>query len=146
MQLRSLRPKNGASLTQLREMLGGKGWRSALPTALPDSVLLRLALDFRRVEGSFLPNSDSADGDQISLAAAMYVIMSLLIDHPERLGEPHSLKLPEKALIRTIGIYQQGLEREIVTRLSGSPASAHPEAVADELVRCVNEFHGSLTG
>ena len=51
--LRNLRPRLGADLGQLRDLVQAGGWRSALPEALPDPVLLMLALDFRSVEASF---------------------------------------------------------------------------------------------
>lgn len=141
MQLRALRPKEGAKLGQLTKLLEGRGWRSSLPAALPDALLLRLALDFRRVEGSFTPDIDPTDEDRASMAAAMYVVLNLLCEHPKRVGDPNDLSISDNALVRVIKIYQVGLEREIVARISGHAGTIDQETLADELVRCVNECH-----
>lgn len=139
MQLQALRPKQGANLVQLRNLLDGRGWRSALPTALPDSLLLRLARDFRRIEAGFAPDSIPTDEDAPSLAAGMYVVMNLLMEHPESPGGRSDLELSEAALMRALQVYQIGLEREIVTRITGLASSTDVETLAEELVRCADE-------
>lgn len=139
MQLQALRPKQGANLVQLRSLLDGRGWRSSLPTAFPDSVLLRLAQDFRRIEAGFAPDSMPTEKDGPSLAAAMYVVMNLLMEHPGRPGGREQLQLSEAALLRAIQVYQIGLEREIVTRITGLASSADSETLAEELARCADE-------
>jgi hypothetical protein len=139
MQLQALRPKQGANLVQLQTLLEGRGWRSALPTSIPDAVLLHLARDFRQVEAGFAPHAVPADEDSASLAAAMYVVMNLLIDHPARRGGGSGFDLSEPALMRMLQLYQVGLEREIVTRITGLASSTDVEALADELVRCADE-------
>lgn len=139
MQLQALRPKQGANLVQLRDLLDGRGWRSALPTALPDALLLRLARDFRRIEAGLAPDSSPTDEDAPALAAGMYVVMNLLIEYPGRPGGRNGLELSEAALVRALQVYQTGLEREIVTRITGLASSTDVETLADELVRCADE-------
>lgn len=142
MQLQALRPKCGADLAQLRDLLDGKGWQSALPPALPDTVLLRLARDFRILEADFTPDRVATEEDGSSMAAAIYVVMNLLIEHPGRLGARKELQLSDAALFRALQVYQIGLEREIVTRITGLASSTDAETLAKELVRCTDERLG----
>lgn len=138
MHLQALRPKQGASLVQLQNLLDGKGWRSAMPTALPDTVLLRLARDFRCVEaGRDAP--DGAPEEAPSLAAALYVVMNLLLHHPGRAGDKGELQISDVGLMRAFQIYQVGLEREIVTRITGLSSSIPADSLAEELLRCADE-------
>lgn len=139
MQLHALRPKRGADLVQLRNLLDGRGWRSALPDSLPDSVLLRLARDFRCVERGLDGDEFKPDEESSALAAAMYVIMNLLMNHPARSGARETLELSEPSLIRALQIYQVGLEREIVSRITGLTSSIPTDSLVDELVRCADE-------
>jgi hypothetical protein len=142
MQLQALRPKCGADLAQLRDLLDGKGWQSALPPALPDTVLLRLARDFRILEADFTPDRVATEEDGSSMAAAIYVVMNLLIEHPGRLGAKNELQLSDAALFRALQVYQIGLEREIVTRITGLASSTDAETLAKEIVRCTDERLG----
>lgn len=139
MQLHALRPKQGANLTQLRSLIEGRDWQSALPTSLPDTVLLRLARDFRCVEAGFSPGRAPADDDAPSLAAAMYVVMNFLLGHPSRSGSQGELEISEVGLMRALQVYQVGLEREIVSRITGLTSSQPSEILAEELLRCADE-------
>lgn len=139
MNLQALRPERGTDLVHLRDLLDGKGWQSALPSALSDTVLLRLAWDFRNVEAGINPDSCPAEEDGSSMAAAIYVVMNLLTGHPGRSGMRHELHLSEAALFRALRIYQIGLEREIVTRITGLTSSTDAEMLAKEMVRCTDE-------
>lgn len=141
MQLRSLRPKQGASLSQLNDLLEGKGWKSAMPHALSDVMLLRLATDFRRVEVGFRPDTTPSEEARRSLGIAMYLIMKVLIDHPQRAGDRHHMDLSDDALIQSVKAYQIGLEREILTRITGFEPSVSEDEIADEMVRYANELH-----
>jgi hypothetical protein len=139
MQIKALRPKQGANLVHLQNLLDGKGWQSSLPTALPDSVLLSLAMDFRRIEADFAPNSMPTEEDGSSLAAAIYLVMNLLAEHPGRHVQGDELQLSEDSLMRAIQVYQIGLEREIVTRITGLAPLTGAEALTDELIRCADD-------
>lgn len=141
MKLRSLRPKQGASLAQLNDLLEGKGWKSAMPHALSDVMLLRLATDFRRVEVGFRPDTTPSEEARRSLGIAMYLIMKVLIDHPQRAGDRHHMDLSDDALIQSVKAYQIGLEREILTRITGFEPSVSEDEIADEMVRYANELH-----
>lgn len=139
MHLQALRPKQGASFVQLHNLLDGRGWRSAMPTSLPDTVLLRLALDFRCVEvGSDTPESGMKE-EAPSLTTALYVVMSLLMQHPDRARDKSELRISDAGLMRAFQIYQMGLEREIVTRITGLSATTSPDALAEEMLRCADE-------
>lgn len=139
MHLQALRPKQGTSLLQLHNLLDGWGWRSAMPTSLPDTVLLRLALDFRCVEaGSGTLESGTKD-EEPSLTAALYVVMNLLMQHPDSAGDKSELQISDAGLMRAFQIYQVGLEREIVTRITGLSTSTSPDALAEEMLRCADE-------
>lgn len=142
MQLQALRPKCGADLAQLRDLLDGKGWQSALPPALPDTMLLRLARDFRNVEAGLNPDRGATEEDRSSMAAAVYTVMNLLIEHPERSGTENEMQLSEAALFRALQVYQIGLEREIVTRITGLASSTDAESLAKEIVKCTDERLG----
>lgn len=110
-----------------------------MPTSLPDTVLLRLALDFRCVEaGSGAPESGVKE-DAPSLTAALYVVMNLLMQHPDRARDKSELKISDAGLMRAFQIYQVGLEREIVTRITGLSSSTSPDDLAEEMLRCADE-------
>lgn len=139
MHLQALRPKQGASLVQLQGLLDGRGWRSAMPTSLPDTVLLCLARDFRSVEVCFGTHDSRVRDEEPSLNAALYVVMNLLIQHPEWAGDKNELQISDAGLMRALQIYQVGLEREIVTRITGISAATSQDALAEEMLRCAEE-------
>lgn len=136
MQLRTLRPKQGANLVQLRSLMEGRGWRSALPEALPDSTLLQLARDFRCVESSFTSESESEE-EGPPLSAALYVVMNLLVQHPAR-GPADGVTLSETGMMRALQVYQRSLEREVLTRITGLATDAR-SSLLDGLLRCIDE-------
>lgn len=110
-----------------------------MPTSLPDTVLLRLALDFRCVEaGSGTLESGTKD-EEPSLTAALYVVMNLLMQHHDSAGDKSELQISDAGLMRAFQIYQVGLEREIVTRITGLSTSTSPDALAEEMLRCADE-------
>jgi len=112
-----------------------------MPMSLPDTVLLRLARDFRCVEaGSDI--DDSGEEDSPAFTAALYVVMSLLLHHPGRTGDKNDLQISDQGLMRAFQIYQVGLEREIVTRITGLSSSIPPDTLAEELLRCTDERNG----
>ncbi|MDI3510032.1 MAG: hypothetical protein PWQ61_797 [Betaproteobacteria bacterium] len=71
----------------------------------------------------------------------MYLIMKVLIDHPQRAGDRHHMDLSDDALIQSVKAYQIGLEREILTRITGFEPSVSEDEIADEMVRYANELH-----
>jgi hypothetical protein len=97
-------------------------------------VLLRLARDFRNVEAGLNPDGGATEEDRFSMAAAIYVVMNLLSEHPGRSGTEYELQLSETALFRALQVYQIGLEREIVTRITKLASSTDAETLAKELV------------
>lgn len=137
MQLQALRPKQGADLLQLRHLLDGRGWRSALPDSFPDAILLRLARDFRCVEASF--TTDVEQDELPSLAPAMYVLMNLLMQHPARGGASDSLELSEEGMVKGLQLYQWSLEREIVRRITGLSVADQTASLMEGLLRCVHD-------
>lgn len=139
MYLHALRPKRGASLVQLHSLLDGRGWRSAMPTSLPDTILLCLARDFRSVEVSTGTHESRVSEEAPSLTAALYVVMNLLMHHPDRAGDKRELQISDAGLMRAFQIYQVGLEREIVTRITGLSASTSADDLAEEMLRCADE-------
>lgn len=138
MQLHTLRPKRGADLEHLRTLLDGRGWRASLPAAFPDAVLLRLAHDFRNVEGSIC-DERPLDEEVPSMASAMFVVMNLLLQHPAREGNNGSLEISERGVMHALQLYQWALEREIVMRIVGLKTSKHTDDLIDGMRRCLNE-------
>jgi hypothetical protein len=49
------------------------------------------------------------------------------------------LQISEVGLMRALQAYQIGLEREIVTRITGLASSVPVEALAEEILRCASE-------
>ncbi len=74
-----------------------------------------------------------------SLAAAMYVVMNLLLHHPGRGADREALELSETGLMRALQVYQVGLQREIVSRITGLASPTPVDVFAEELVRCTHE-------
>jgi hypothetical protein len=138
MQLRHLRPKEGANLEHLKTLIDGRGWRSALPESLPDALLLRLARDFRGVEASVCDPSTEGDG-KTSFAAAIYVLMNLLMQHPARNGDNGQMDISVPGVMHALQLYQLDLEREIVTRIVGVSRPSQTKSLLDGLWRCVEE-------
>jgi hypothetical protein len=134
--LRNLRPRLGADLGQLRDLVQAGGWRSALPEALPDPVLLMLALDFRSVEASFT-RAESSDEEVPSLSAALFIVTNLLFQHPARKGDPDGVTLSEDGMVHALRVYQWAIEREILTRITGLPHGG--PSLLDELLRCLDD-------
>lgn len=115
MNLHSRQPSQGADLRELLEATSGRGWEGALPSALPDKLLLELARDFRASESPNAANADGAD-----LASPTLAVLNLLTLHPERSGEPDApVELSGKALMSALDMYQWAVEREIVSRVVG---------------------------
>jgi len=141
-RLQSLRPDGGADLLQLQSVFDGRGWRSGLPGSLPDDLLLRLARDFRCVEVSLCSadaDPDAGNEDLPALAPAMYTVMNLLVQHPDRNGATGFLDVSQSGLIHAIQLYQWELEREIVARIVGLSRPDQSTALLQGLWRCVHE-------
>lgn len=132
MELKNLRPAAGANLRHLMSLTDGQGWRSALPSAFSDEVLLQLAYDFRRVEERQTSAAET-EGDLPSLAQAIYVCTTLLAQHPSCRGKRNPFLTSVDGVTRTLQLYQLGLEREIVGRITGIPTREDPRAFADAL-------------
>lgn len=121
MQLQRLRPSNRTDLTKLKVLVEGRGWKGAVPAALPENVLLELARDFR----SFECNAAGEDDDAPAMEGPLLAVVNLLMNHPARgpvaLAE---LNLSEDAMFNALQAYQWALEREIVTRIIGKGVSS----------------------
>lgn len=133
MFLDDLCPAGAADLEQLRELLEGRGWRASMPPELPEHILLQLTRDFRQTLISLgNPNSDP---DSHSVAAAMFLVLNLLMQHPRKAPGSSTLDISETHLVRAMQIYQMGLEREVVTRIVGFRPSGMHEILLDEMWR-----------
>lgn len=138
MELRALRPSKGSNLVDLQSRLENKDWEALLPTALPDSLLLLLAKDFRSVE--VIDSLDMVEPEpehKESLAVAIYLVMSLLHRLPNRQKTGSELSVPEEGVFHAIKLYQFVLEREIVSRITGLAADFAAEKLANELRACL---------
>jgi hypothetical protein len=132
MQLKNLCPDAGANLRHLMSLTDRKGWQSALPSAFGDEVLLQLAYDFRCVEERQTSELET-EGDVPSLAQAIYICTTLLAQHPLCGGKRNTFLTSVEGVTRTMQLYQLGLEREIVGRITGIPTREDPRAFADAL-------------
>lgn len=120
MMLQSLRPRAGADILQLKDLLEGRGWRGSLPSALPDAVLLGLARDFRTVECS----ATGECSEEPVLAPPLYAVMNLLMQHPAHGSEkPREFDISERGMTGALQAYQWAVEREIVSRIVGIGSS-----------------------
>ncbi len=109
-----------------------------LPSALPDSLLLLLAKDFRSVE--VIDSLDMVEPEpehKESFAVVIYLVMSLLHRLPNRQQTGNELSIPEEGVFHAIKLYQFGLEREIVSRITGLAADFPSEKLANELLACL---------
>lgn len=137
MELHTLRPSRGVDLSQLHAQFQESDWKACLPAALPDSLLLPLARDFRSVEVSSEASHGTIGEEASSLAAAIFVVMSVIARHPDRKSTSRGLEMSEEAVFRALKLYQIGIEREIVTRITGL-ASSYPESqLAADLLHCL---------
>lgn len=144
MELRALRPSRGSNVVDLKSRFANKEWMALLPPALPDSLLLLLANDFRVVEviGSLdvdEPDPKPEPKHTESLAVALYIVMSLLHRLPNRQQTGNELSIPEDGVFHAIKLYQLGLEREIVSRITGLAAEFPAERLATELLACLEK-------
>lgn len=142
MELRALRPSRGSNIVDLKSRFANKEWMALLPPALPDSLLLLLANDFRVVEviGSLDVDEPEPEPKHTeSLAVALYIVMSLLHRLPNRQQTGNELSIPENGVFHAIKLYQLGLEREIVSRITGLAAEFPAERLATELLACLEK-------
>lgn len=113
MTLASLRPLEPTDMTRLSAILRKQNARNAaLPTELPEPVLIAVARDLRSMED----NPDDDESTPTSLAAPMALVLSILLDTKKKRD---SLSISETALFNSLKSYQWAVEREIVTRLTG---------------------------
>lgn len=140
MELRALRPSKGSNVVDLQSRLANKDWEALLPPALPDSLLLLLAKDFRVVEviGSLDEDEPEPEpGHTESLAVAMFMVMNLLHKLPNRQQTGNELSIPEDGVFHAIKLYQAGLEREIVSRITGLAAEFPADKFETALLACL---------
>lgn len=136
MLLQRLKPREGADLGQLRTLLEGHGWRAAVPAALPEKVLLALARDFRSVECSI----SGEDEGEPRMAAPMYVVLNLLMNHPARKAtQGADLQLSDASMIEAMQAYQWALEREIVSRIVGLGGSQNSDSLMMAIENAASE-------
>lgn len=72
-----------------------------------------------------------------SLAVAIYMVMNLLHRLPNREQASDELSIPEDGVFHAIKLYQSGLEREIVSRITGLAAEFPAENLATALLACL---------
>ena len=101
---------------------------------MPDAVLLRLARDFRAVEEGLC--GESSGNEEIpSFRPAVYVLMSLVSQHPSLAEVSGELPDSVEGMMQALQMYQWGLEREIVTRIVGVKSSDLTSALVAGLRR-----------
>lgn len=140
MQLKKLKPSHGVDLNSLQSQLKGKDSESAMPSALPEGLLLQLAMDFRRVETGGRSGELAGEIQAESLAVVMLLVMHVIGVNSERLDVNRELLLSEGAWMRAIQIYQIGLEREVLTRITGLPPACDEEILMNEIRLCGYEL------
>ena len=123
MHLEDLRPRGGVDVSRLRRLVEGQGWRAALPSALPEDVLLGLARDLSCVEGTF-NHAFELNGVQnsSSFASVIYVVARLLMQHLEGEGGSDEITIPLMGMGKAPQVYHWALEREIAARITGLSA------------------------
>src|SRR5262245_48562730 len=109
MRLETLRPKQGADLHQLQNLLDTRDWRALLPDALPEDVLLSLAHDFRLVEISQAEDAQDTEEHVLAMASAILVVMGLLMRNPARQDSLDEFTVSEEGLARAMQCYQHGV-------------------------------------
>lgn len=139
MRFETLRPKGGTSLDELRIVLGQGGGGAALPEALSDDLLLRLAHDFRAVERSMCSPPQDDDEQVPSMAPALFVVMELMLKHPAHTKGKGELTVSHLAMMRLLQMYQWGLEREVVSRIVGVTSGQQTQSLLDSMWRCAND-------
>lgn len=137
MDLRTLRPGKGVDLEILKAAFEGKDWTARLPTALPETLLLSLAHDFRNVEVCVSRQGTTSEESASSLAVALFMVMSVVSCHPNQKSLSGRIQVSEDALFRALNFYQIGLEREIVSRITGLASSYPDETLGANLLKCL---------
>jgi hypothetical protein len=135
LQLKDLRPSRGVDLAELSGAGDQLSWKTCLPSALSEPMLLGLARDFRCVEEAPLGSHKRKQDEVMGLAHALAVITSVLMTHPARGARTDSLDIPIQGLMEAMQIYQFGIEREVVTRIIGIPAPDTEHTVRKALER-----------
>lgn len=116
--LSDLRPVQPASIASLQVHFASL--HESLPQALPEDLLLSLSLCFRRLERT--PSAEEASGYGASASAAIFAVSTLLLACADSTSQSRRLDISESALMKCLRIYQNALEREIVTRIVGLDA------------------------
>jgi hypothetical protein len=125
MNLSDLRPTQPTDLTPLSEYLRGKNAQAAVPSALPEQLLISIARDLRMLE------EHEEDGHaSCCLTAPLMLLYFLYTDG--RKGEAE-FTIGENAVYRSLHMYQWAVEREIVTRLLGAGARKDEATLLEKL-------------
>lgn len=111
--LQAIRPTTGANLTLLHALVEGGGWEGALPSAMPDELLLALAKDFREVELVVTKDQELT----ASSGAPIFAVMNTLSQLPN--NPMRDFCLSEQGVVQALTLYQWALEREIISRITG---------------------------
>ena len=139
MQLHALRPETDLDLEQFHAETEGRGWQATLPSTIPDVHLLQLARALRIVERGYCAEQESDADEQAAMELAIYAIMNLLATHPSRGLAHQEFTISETGLAHALLVYQQSLEREIVSRIVGEDLEDPPAWLMDRLLRCTQE-------
>lgn len=133
MSLASLRPQEPTDLTHLSTVLRKQNARkAALPTELPEPILIAVARDLRSLED---PDED-AEGGQTSLAAPMMLVLSILLGSK---ASATGMSIGERAMFDSLKSYQWAVEREIVTRLTGIGGSDDMDVLLTRLAEITSD-------
>ena len=120
--LSELRPSKRTDVAALDGLITAGGHHGAMPSRLPDEVLLSLARDFREVEQG---TQDSAD-----MAPPLLLVLQLLRLRRARKGQPvDPLQVREAQLARSMQVVQIAVEREIMSRITGISVDAGDDSL-----------------
>lgn len=134
MKLEALRPTSGADLQQLHHAFQEQGWHAALPSSLPEQLLLGLVRDLRVLEANA-----GRDHAMTDLSGPLFAAIFLMVENPLRGAMRGSkLQVSDAAVDHAVRVYQLTLEREIVRRITGFAAGSETEQLLAALERIAN--------
>ena len=127
MNLSDLRPTQPTELELLSESLRGNSAQVAVPSALPEHFLISIARDLRMLE-------EHEDHEHASSYLAAPLMLVFFLHTGSRKGKAE-FTIGERALYRSLHVYQWAVEREIVTRLVGAGGLKDTGTLLEKLER-----------
>ena len=114
MNLHDFRPNEPTQLAVLRQWLAGGGAKVALPSALPEHLLISIVRDLR-----LLQTAKYGAKPTLSLTAPLILVIQLLAgeakDNPE-------VTISQSDLYDALQVYHWAAQREIIRRIVGGDA------------------------